>query len=102
MSKRKYDEASVIRSLSRKASIRVDIAQKIIEVSRDNIDVGNGSWGKIDYLMNVHGYIQVFVNTINKKYVEPSAKNIISKLDKREQKLNMAKLTKNAMKKAKQ
>lgn len=105
MSKRRYDEASVVRALCRKGSINVNMVSKTIYVLKENTDVGNGSWGKIDYLCNYHGYTQIFSNTISKKIVisdNNSNKPTITKVDKREQKLNMAKLAKNAMKKAKQ
>lgn len=62
MSKKKtYDEVSVIARLSRKRSVRVDRVQKVIYVERDNFEVGNGSWGKIDYLIHYCGYVQVWV-----------------------------------------
>lgn len=62
MSKKKtYDEVSVVAKLSRKRSVRVDRAQKVIYVERDNYEVGNGSWGKIDYLVHYCGYTQLWV-----------------------------------------
>lgn len=62
MSKKKtYDEVSVIAKLGKKRSVRVDRAQKVIYVERDNSEVGNGSWGKIDYLVHYCGYTQLWV-----------------------------------------
>lgn len=97
-----YDEASVIRSLSQKRSISIDSHAKVIQVQKENTEVGNKSWGKIDYLCKCHGYIYIFTNT-------PKAKTNInitneqainSKTAKREKKLNMAAMSKAAMKKA--
>lgn len=100
---KKYDEASVIASISKKASIRVNNVSKVVEVVRDSADVGNGSWGKIDYLCKVHGYVYVFVKSIGakKKKDTDNVKEKKIKAAKREDKLNMAAMAKNAMKKAK-
>lgn len=51
---RKYDETQCVRDLNRKHDCR--ISGKLIEVSKDNGDVGKKSWAKIDYLCKVHGY----------------------------------------------
>lgn len=102
--KRKYDEASVIRALNKKQSIKVDTVNKVVEIQKNATDVGNGSWGKIDYLCHYCGYIYVFVTSVFKKNVRQTSEtentNIINKkVAKRESKLNMAAMTKNAMKK---
>lgn len=104
MTKKSYDEASVIRSLSRKAEIRINSANRVVEVMKDATDVGNGSWGKIDYLTKVHGYVCCFVNSIKKKSViNQDNDSFVSsnKTAKREGKLNMAAMAKSAMRKAK-
>ena len=99
MKKQKYDEASVVRSLRKKSSIRIS-NNKVIEVEKDATDVGCGSWGKIDYLRKVHGYVCMFTKKITKvKNVETDYGS--NKTSKREKKFNMATMTKNAMKKAK-
>lgn len=59
-----HDEASCLRSLRQKRSI--SIANRIIYVEKDNTEVGNGSWGKIDYLCNYCGYHYVIVATMPK------------------------------------
>lgn len=105
MAKNHYDEASVIRSLSRKSSIKINSIEKTIEVVKNNTEVGIGSWGKIDYLTKVHGYIVLFVKALKNK----PAKNLdndnynerSNKTAKREAKFNMAAMAKSAMKKAK-
>ena len=51
---RKYDETQCVRDLNRKHDCR--ISGRLIEVSKDNGDVGKKSWAKIDYLCKVHGY----------------------------------------------
>lgn len=105
MNKKCYDEASVIRSLSKKNSIRINKIDKVIEVLKDNTEVGIGSWGKIDYLHKVHGYIYVFVKSLsgNKSFNnnEDNIKVGSNKTAKREAKFNMATMSKNAMRKAK-
>ena len=105
MAKTHYDEASVIRSLSRKNSVHINSVNKTIEVVKDNNDVGNGSWGKIDYLTKVHDYVVLFVKALKNK----PAKNLdndnyngrSNKTAKREAKINMAAMAKSAMKKVK-
>ena len=64
MKKEKYDEASVIRSLSKNPNIRITrnfVGKGVVEVKRGATTVGNGSWGKIDFLCNYCGYVYVFV-----------------------------------------
>ena len=101
-----YDETSVVRSLSKKSSIQIDTTEKIIRVVYDNTEVGNGSWGKIDYLTKVHGYIVLFVKNISRKFTSNKSsddedRKTNSKTAKREAKLNMAAMAKSAMRKAK-
>lgn len=65
MSKKKsYDEVSVIRALSKKKSIKVDVSAKHIKVAKDAMDIGNGTWGKIDYLCHYCGYVQTFMASV--------------------------------------
>lgn len=101
-----YDEVSVVRSLSKKASIYINTVEKRIDIVKNNTELGNGSWGKIDYLIHVHGYVPVFVPSISarkavKKFTDTDTDNTRSKSSKREAKLNMAAMTKAAMKKVK-
>lgn len=104
--KKSYDEASVIRSLSKKNSIHINRSNMTIEIVKGNTELGNGSWGKIDYLRKIHGYVCVFVAAIKRK------KSIVinntdfddidnSKSAKRERKLNMTNMVKSAMKRVK-
>lgn len=103
--KNAYDETSVIRSLSKKSSINVNTINKTVEIVKNSTDIGNGSWGKIDYLHKVHGYVPVFVTSIGKKKVNIVDDDITdisnNKTAKREVKFNMAAMSKNAMRKAK-
>lgn len=103
--KRAYDETSVVRSLSKKSSINVNIINKTVEIVKNSTDIGNGSWGKIDYLHKVHGYVPVFVTSIGKKKVNNTDDDSVNignnKTAKREAKFNMATMSKNAMRKAK-
>lgn len=104
--KKSYDEASVIRSLSKKNSININRSNMTIEVVKNSTDVGNGSWGKIDYLHKVHGYACVLVAAIKRKNSifinqNDSVEQNNTKIAKREAKFNMATMAKNAMKRVK-
>lgn len=107
MAKRHYDEASCVRSLSRKSSIRFTQlgTDKCIQVLKNHTDVGNGSWGKIDYLHKVHNYRCVLVSEffgvkkVSSVVSEDNNNELDSKTIKRERKFNMASMTKSAMKK---
>ena len=59
--KQKHTLDGVLRSLSKKNDVRIDERLKTIEILEPDAknakqDLGNGSWGKIDYLTNVHHY----------------------------------------------
>ena len=56
---KKYDEASVIRSLIAKRCV-VNTITKVISVPRGVL--GNGSWGKVDYLCHYCGYTQSWLD----------------------------------------
>ena len=68
MGKRKdYSVDEVLRSLSRKNDCRINPNNKHVFVLgrtsiRKSHDLGNGSWGKIDYLKNYCGYTVSFVD----------------------------------------
>ena len=55
-----YDETQCLRSLSKKRDCRIH--GNLIEVSKDNGDVGKKSWAKIDYLCKVHGYRYMIIS----------------------------------------
>lgn len=104
--KKVYDEASVVKSISKKKSISVSTVNKIINVDRNATDVGNGTWGKIDYLCKVHGYTYAFMSEVvskarNKKVNNDEEVAMNSKAAKREAKLNMATMAKSAMRRVK-
>lgn len=96
-----YDEASVIRDLNKKQGCSVSTHNKTITISRESDSLGNKSWGKIDYLVKVHKYVYVFTSSSIKPVVYSTDENKTTKTAKKESKLNMAAMTKNAMKKAK-
>lgn len=53
-----YDVTTVLRLLAKKAD--VIIRGNVITIDRSSKakkDLGNGSWGKIDFLVNYHNYI---------------------------------------------
>lgn len=97
-----YDEASVVRSLNKKQSCIVNQFTKTIEINKALDDLGKGSWGKIDFLVHYRGYVYIFVTTLSKpKSIINSEPEKITKTQKRENKINMVAMTKNAMKKSK-
>lgn len=57
---KQYDEKHVTDLLKRNTDIKVNTTSKTITTVRDSSKVGNGSWGKIDYLVKVHGYTHLF------------------------------------------
>lgn len=104
MKKKNYDEVSVIRSITKKADVSVDYVNKIIQVKEDSNEVGNGTWGKIDYLCHYCGYIYVRPKTINNRTIinrefgnDNDRKT--SKKERKQLKLDMIKSTKKLMKK---
>ena len=64
--KQKMDEVNVFVQLNNKRDVRIKMGSKVIEIihpesSFKAFDLGNGSWGKIDFLVNYCGYTKVFV-----------------------------------------
>ena len=57
MAKAKHDETSALRSLSKINGVSVNSVYRIITVDPGIHGAGNGSWGKIDYLRGVCGYL---------------------------------------------
>lgn len=104
MKKKNYDEVSVIKSITKKADVSVDYVNKIIQVKEDSNEVGNGTWGKIDYLCHYCGYIYVRPKTINnrkiinKEFGDDNDRKT-SKKERKQLKLDMVKSTKKLMKK---
>lgn len=60
MARKQHTLEEVLRSLGRKKDIR--ISGRVVQVKRNSAEVGNGSWGKIDYLHKVHGYSYLHVD----------------------------------------
>ena len=62
----KYDEMSVLRALSKNPDVRISHPHrgaKVIEVVRGSQYCGNGTWGKIDFLVKHCGYTQCFIDS---------------------------------------
>ena len=73
---RKHNEDEVLRTLRIKNDVRIvngeihilkdtvwnTKEQKITTNPKKRFDLGNGSWGKIDYLVKQCGYRQIFVS----------------------------------------
>lgn len=56
----KYDEVSVVKALSKNPDIR--IKGNHIEIVKNSQYVGNGSWGKIDFLTHYCGYVRTTID----------------------------------------
>lgn len=100
----KHDEVKVLRSLSRNKEVSVNTTNKTIYVSRNAQNVGNGTWGKIDYLIHYCGYTQGFTDDRNVKHgINAETKVISNKKEKQETKkaakLKLAKDVKQVFKK---
>ena len=105
MAKKEYTEQSVIRSLSKNNDIIVNTKDLTIETLKDSTSIGNSSYGKIDYLCKVHGYRHFIVNSLSNKKAnrvrnDNNEEQNVIKGNKRD-KLNMASMVKNTMKKNK-
>ena len=81
---RNYDEVSVVSSLMKKSTISIDRGNKTITILKDSTELGNGSWGKIDFLVRYCKYHTFYSDTIgrkNRKSMEDDVEESISKLN---------------------
>ena len=67
----KHNQADVLASLNRKRDVKTDPFKKIVYVlnkasKKCSHDLGNGSFGRIDYLTNILGYKKFFVMELPK------------------------------------
>lgn len=53
----KYTEEGAVKLLSAISGVSVDSKSKVIEVNKD-AQIGNGTWGKIEYLVKYCEYTQ--------------------------------------------
>ena len=67
--KNKYQVDEVLRSLAQKHDVKINADVKVVEVLTGKDakfqafnDLGNGSWGKIDYLVNYCNWRQIDVD----------------------------------------
>lgn len=69
---RKHTMDEVVRSLSKKRDCKIDLKRQVIEIltksekSTPTNDLGNGSWGKIDFLCNYKGFVKIFVTEFSR------------------------------------
>lgn len=75
----KYDEMSVVRALSKNPDVSIVNrgSGKCIEIVKNSQFCGNGTWGKIDFLVNHCGYYYTFIDlnaVIAVKRAEKAAK----------------------------
>ena len=88
----KHDEVNVLRSLGRNKEVSVNTVNKTVTVSRDAQNVGNGTWGKIDYLVHYCGYTQLFTNDKNVKHSTNAETKVISNKKEKQETKQAAKL----------
>ena len=98
---KKYDEASVIKTLNKKGSVNVDTINKVVEIVKDSNDVGNGTWGRIDYLCHYHNYCYVFVTNLSRKKIIKVKLNDDEPVITKGKHFNMSTMVKENMKKMK-
>lgn len=63
--KNKYQVDEVIRILSKKNDVKLDLNNKVVQIlkgKKAKNDLGNGSFGKIDFLCNYNSFTQLYVN----------------------------------------
>lgn len=59
-----YDEAICVKALNKKSDC--EVSGNVINVLIGKTSLGNGSWGKIDFLTKHCGYRQIFVKELPK------------------------------------
>ena len=64
-----YDEAICVKALNKKSDC--EICGNVINVLIGATSLGNGSWGKIDFLTKHCGYVQIFVRELPKVTKKP-------------------------------
>lgn len=80
----KYDEMSVVRALSKNPDVKITNHGniKVVEVVKNSQYCGNGTWGKIDFLVKHCGYTYCFIDineVIAAKQAEKAAKKQAAK-----------------------
>jgi len=103
--KRPYDEVNVLRVLSKKKGIQ--FSGKSIQIDEAQSNLGNSSWGKIDYLVKVHGYNYAVLKASEmKRHHRSYSPKVVQATDTVQQvksnghvaKINIASITNQAMK----
>lgn len=56
MARKQHNVDEVLRSLSKKNGCSISNERRTIEIRKHQTDLGNGSWGKIDFLQKRYGY----------------------------------------------
>ena len=79
--KRNHEENDCVRVLTNKCHLNIDGRTKTIRASKNQV-IGNKAWGRIDYLMKVHGYVFMWDNNVLLKANSPEERSITSKTKK--------------------
>lgn len=77
---KKYDEISVVRALSKNPDVTITNKGnlKVVEVVKNSQWCGNGTWGKIDFLVNHCGYTYCSID-LNKVIADKQAEKAAKK-----------------------
>ena len=93
MKKKNYDEVSVIKSITKKADVSVDYANKIVQVKKDSNEVGNGTGEKQIIFVIIVDIVILYLKlliVIEKLLIENLVMIMIEKLlKKKENNLNL-------------
>ena len=79
--KRIHEENQCVRILTQKCHLFIDGRTKTIRASRSQTP-GNKAWGRIDFLMKVHGYVFMWDNNVLLKGQNPDERKQTNKTKK--------------------
>ena len=60
MARKQHNVDEVLRSLSKKNGCSISNERRQIEIRKGQTDLGNGSWGKIDFLEKRYGFNVIY------------------------------------------
>lgn len=103
MANKTYNEYDIIRILSKNFNINIDSVKKVIKTLKDANNIGNGTYGKISYLVKVHGYTHEIVNKLSnkRKLIDNDDNNNVDYKPTKRNKINMVSMVKTTIKKNK-
>lgn len=102
MANTNYNEYDVIRILKRNSDINISEYNKTITIKQNSTKIGNGTRGKIDYLINYCDYTVIYDNNIkhNNNHKFNQDDDVKMRHNKRD-KINLTAMVRNSMKRVK-